>query len=79
MPVHKRLRHGKVSWQYKFDAPGSTRAKRIIIQKAGFATKGEAQDGEATRRTEEKQKYELARAGFGVAAAPPKTLSTLLQ
>src|SRR5437867_3686273 len=79
MPVHKRRRNRKVTWFYKFDAPGSTSENRIIIQKWGFATKGEAQDAEATRRTEEQQKYELAKAGSGVAAAPPKTLSMLLQ
>jgi integrase len=79
MPVHKRKRDGKISWFYKFDGPGSTREKRVIIQQAGFATKSEAQAAEAARRIEEQQKYELAKAGSGVAAAPPRTLGTLLE
>src|SRR5579862_5427766 len=79
MPVHKRKLNGKFTCFYKFDAPSSTRENRIIIQKRGFATKGEAQDAEATRRIEEQQKYELAKAGSGVAAAPPKTLTMLLE
>jgi integrase len=79
MPVHKNRRNGKITWFYKFDAPASTRENRIIIQKWGFATKGEAQDAEAARRIEEQDKYELAKTGSGVAAAPPKTLGTLLE
>ena len=78
MPVHKRKRRGKVTWYYKFDAPGSTREKRKIVRGFGFATKQEATDAEATQRLEEQQKLELAKAGSGVAAAPPKTLATLL-
>src|SRR5262245_38458964 len=79
MPVHKYKRNGKVTWFYKFDAPGSTGENRVIVQKWGFATKGEAQDAEAARRIEEQQKFELAKAGSGVAAAPPKTLGMLLE
>jgi integrase len=79
MPVHKYTRGGKVSWLYKFDAPASTRETRIIIQKWGFATKTEAQNAEAARRIEQQEKHELAQAGSGVAAAPPKTLGMLLE
>ena len=32
MPLHKRKRRGKVTWYYKFDAPGSTREKRKIVR-----------------------------------------------
>ena len=78
MPVHKRKRNGNTSWYYKFDGQGSTRETRNIIRAFGFATKQEAIDGEAARRIEEQKKSELAKAGSGVAAAPPKTLSTLL-
>jgi integrase len=78
MPVHKRKRNGKLSWYYKFDAPDSTRENRKIVRAFGFATKQEAVDREAARRIEEQKKSELAKAGSGVAAAPPKTLSTLL-
>jgi integrase len=78
MPVHKRKRNGKISWYYKFDGPGSTRDNRNIVRAFGFATKQEAINGEAARRIEEQKKSELAKAGSGVAAAPPKTLSTLL-
>ena len=77
--VSKRKRHGKVTWFYLFNGPGSTRKNRKIVQKWGFRTMKEAQDGEAARRIEEQQKYELAKAGSGVAAAPPKTLGTLLE
>ncbi|HWQ54656.1 MAG TPA: site-specific integrase [Bryobacteraceae bacterium] len=79
MAVHKRKRNGKISWYYKFDAPGSTREERRILREFGFATKGEAQDAEAARRIEEQDKAEMAKAGSPVAAAPPKTLAMLLQ
>jgi integrase len=79
MPVHKYRRNGKIKWCYKFDAPASTGDERKIIQKAGYDTKGEAQDAEAARRIEEQEKYELAKKGSGVAAAPPKTLGMLLE
>ncbi len=76
--VSKRKRRGKVTWFYMFNGPGSTRENRNIIQKWGFATMKEAQDAEAARRIEEQEKHELAKAGSGVAAAPPKTLGMLL-
>jgi integrase len=79
MPVHKRKRHGKISWYYKFDGPGSRRENRNIIRAFGFDTKQEAIDAEAKRRIEEQQKFELAKAGSGVAAAPPKTLAMLIE
>jgi integrase len=79
MAVHKRKLHGKLVWRYKFDAPGSTRDDRLIIEKSGFATRDEATKAEAARRMEEQQKFELAKAGSGVAAAPPKTLGMLLK
>jgi integrase len=79
MPVFKRkYRSGKTVWRYMFNAPGSTREERRWIEKVGFATKQEAKDAEAKRYLEEQQKYELARAGSPVAAAPPGTLATLL-
>ena len=78
MPVHKRKRNGKLSWYYKFDGPGSTRENRDIIRAFGFGTKQEAIEAEAARRIEEQKKSELAKAGSGVAAAPPKTFSALL-
>ncbi len=78
MPVHKRKRDGKISWYYKFDNPGSTRSNRDIIRGFGYATKQEAIDAEAARRLDEQKKAELAKAGSGVAAAPPKTLAMLL-
>jgi hypothetical protein len=77
--VSKRKRNGKLTWFYMFNGPGSTREERNIVQKWGFASKGEAQDAEAARRIDEQEKYELAKAGSGVAAAPPKTLGMLLE
>ena len=44
-----------------------------------IATKREAEDTERNRYAEELQKIELAKAGSGVAAAVPKTLSMLLE
>jgi integrase len=78
MPVHKRKRNGKTSWYYKFDLAGSTREDRAIIRGFGYATKQEAIDAEAARRIDEQTKADLAKVGSGVAAAPPKTLATLL-
>jgi len=80
MPVHKlRYANGMVVWRYKFDAPGSTRDRRIIIQKVGFATKKEAEAAEAARRLEVQREYEMAKAGVGVVAAVPTTLGALLE
>jgi integrase len=80
MSVHKRkYRNGRIVWRYKFDAPGSTRGDRRLIEKDGFATKKEAQDAEGLRRGEEQKKAEMAKAGAGVTAAVPTTLGTLLQ
>ncbi len=81
MPVFKRkYGSGKAVWRYMFSAPGSTRQDRRLIGEVGFASKQEAVDAEAKRRTEELQKYELAKAGATtVAAALPTTFAMLLQ
>lgn len=79
MAVHKRKRNGKVTWFYKFDAPGSTRENRRVIREYGFATRQQAIDAEVTRRTDEQKKRELANSGSGVTAAIPKTLEMLLE
>ncbi len=80
MPIHKRIRNSKLTWHFKFDAPGSTRASRRIIRQFGFATKGAAQDAERNRYLEEAEKLRLAKAGAtGVGEALPKTLAMLLQ
>ncbi|HYL36490.1 MAG TPA: hypothetical protein VEV17_11300 [Bryobacteraceae bacterium] len=79
MAVYKRkYDSGTVLWYFKFQPPGATRGS-LPVRQFGFATKGEAQDAEAARRIEEQKKFELAKAGAGVAAAPPKTLSMLLE
>jgi integrase len=62
-----------------FSLPGSSRNDRRRISKSGFATKREAADAEALRRIEEQQKLELAKAGAGIAAQPPRTLAMLLE
>lgn len=79
MPVYKhKNRSGAVRWGYMFSLPGSTRSDRRRISESGFAMKREAEAAEARRRTEEQQKLELAKAGAGVAALPPRTLAMLL-
>jgi hypothetical protein len=51
-----------------------------LVGEVGFASKQEAVDAEAKRRTEERQKYELAKAGAAtIAAALPTTFAMLLQ
>src|SRR6195256_4919818 len=79
MPVHKRRNtSGKTVWFYKFQPPGASR-NVLPIRESGFLTKQAAVDAEVVRRTEEQQKYELAKAGAsGVAAAVPTTLAMLL-
>jgi hypothetical protein len=47
------------------------------VEAVGFASKQEAIDAEAKRRTEERQKYELAKAGGDPVAALPTTLTML--
>jgi len=80
MPVYKRpYRSGKIVWCYVLDAPDSTRENRQQITGSGFATKHEAQDAEAQRRTEERQRQELTKAGRSVAGPLPRTLSMLLE
>src|SRR2546429_471332 len=80
MPVKKRQNpSGKVVWSYRFDAPGTTRENRREIRESGFSTKQEATDAEAARRIEEQKRYEMEKAGVGVAAAVPTSLGTLLQ
>jgi hypothetical protein len=61
-----------------FSLPGSSRIDRRRISESGFATKREAEDAEARRRIGELQKLELAKAGSGFAAAPPRNLAMLL-
>jgi integrase len=79
MAVYKRkYDSGTVLWYFKFQPPGAARGS-LPVREFGFATKREAADAEAIRRAEEQKKYELAKAGSGVAAAPPKTLSMLLE
>ena len=79
MPVYKRKsRSGAVGWGYMFSLPGSSRTDRRRISESGFSSKREAADAEARRRTEEQQKVKLEKGGFGVGAAPPKTLAMLL-
>ena len=78
MSIYKRkYLSGTVLWYFKFQPPGAARGT-LPIRGFGFATKREAEDAEAQRRIEEQQKYDLAKAGSGVAAALPKTLSMLL-
>lgn len=79
MPVHKRrYRSGQTTWYYEFDGPGSTREQRKRISQSGFATKQEAVEAEAKRRTEEQEKFERAQVGSPVVAPLPKTLAALL-
>jgi len=79
MAVYKRkYDSGTALWYFMFQPPSAARGS-LPIRQFGFATKREAEDAEANRRTEEQKKYELAKAGSGMAAAPPKTLSMLLE
>lgn len=64
---------------YRFELPGSSRLNRVFVEKAGFATKEEAQEAEAARRIEEQRKIEMAKASAGVTAAVPTTLGGFLQ
>ena len=76
MPVYKRkYRSGKVAWYYQFALPGSTRQNQNLVNESGFATKQEATDAEAVRRTEELVRQA---ATGGVAAPMPTTLAMLL-
>jgi integrase len=79
MPVYKRkYKSGAVVWSYVFDGP-STDGQRNQITESGFDSKKEATEAEATRRIDEQQKYDLARAGAVTATSElPKTLANLL-
>ena len=79
MPVYKRkYKSGAVVWSYVFDGP-SADGQRNQITESGFASKKEATEAEATRRVDEQQKFDLARAGaVTVATELPKTLANLL-
>lgn len=79
MAVYKRkYNSGTVLWYFKFQPPCAVRGS-LPIRQFGFASKREAEDAEANRRIEEQQKFDLAKAGSGVAAAPPKTLAMLFE
>jgi integrase len=80
MPVFKKkYESGRVVWRYLFSGPGATRTDRRLISEVGFASKQDAIDAEAKRRTEELQKFELVKAGAGsVASALPTTLGMLV-
>jgi len=78
MSVRKRAnRSGQIVWYYQYDGPGSTRQKRDRISASGFSTKRKAEDAEATRRIEERQKQELSKRGVEIDV--PKRLSMLLE
>jgi integrase len=81
MPVFKRkYESGKTVWRYLFSAPGATRQDRRLVGEVGFASKQDAIDSEAKRRTEELQKYELNKSGASmIAAVLPTTLAMLFQ
>jgi integrase len=80
MPAFKKKnRSGKIVWAYMFSPPGATRENRVRISKSGFASKREAEDAEAQRRIDEKQKQDLAKVGANVAGPLPKTLAMLLK
>jgi integrase len=79
MSVHKRKRNGKTTWEYKYDAEGSTRGERRMNREYGFSTRQAAIDAENARRKTEEEKSERAAAGSPVVAALPKTLDSLLQ
>src|SRR6202158_2871698 len=75
MPVHKRkYQSGTTVWFFKFQPKGATRGTSTI-RGFGFATKREAEDAERKRRTEEEQKYELAKMAVNVAGPVPQTLA----
>jgi hypothetical protein len=78
MAILKRKRRGKVDWYFKFDLPGATRNSRKIIRAFGFATRQAAVEAEANRRIDEQKKLEMVKAGAGVDAPVPKTLTMLL-
>src|SRR5690349_15782015 len=66
MSVHKRRnRSGEIVWAYRFDAHGSTKARRRQVSMSGFATKNEASNAEAVRRVEVQKEYEEAQAVKG--------------
>jgi integrase len=77
MPAHKRKLKSGYMWAYKFEAPGSTRDKRILVRAGGFATRNEAIRAELVRRSEVQEEYEEAqrRSAKGL----PKTLKELLE
>ena len=82
MPVFKRkYESGKTVWRYLFSGPGATREDRRLFAEVGFASKQDAIDAEAKRRTEELQKFELAKAGAASVAVQrfPTTLGTLFR
>src|ERR1035437_8249202 len=78
MPIHKRKKRNKVDWYFKFDLPGASRDNRRIIRGFGYLTRQEAIAAEANRRTDERQKSEMAKAGADVDREVPKTLAILL-
>jgi integrase len=79
MAVFKRkYHHGKSSWCFVIDLPGSNRSNRRQIKQSGFATKAAAEKAEAERRILEQQRHELEKAGLPDVPLP-KTLGELFK
>jgi hypothetical protein len=80
MAIRKRKTKTGVSWGYYFDAPGSTREKRIQFWAGGLESKKAAQEAEAQRRIDERLNAEARLRGSSAVTAPvPKLLGQLLE
>src|SRR5271155_4603425 len=76
MAVRKhKLKGGKVSWSYCFDAPDSSRQNRTQVSGYGFSTKKSAQDAESQRRLDVQRESAAAKQE---APPPAVTLRNLI-
>jgi integrase len=76
MSVRKhKLKSGRVSWSYCFDAPDSSRQNRTQISGYGFSTKKAAQDAESQRRLDVRREHATVQQE---AAPRPLTLKNLI-
>lgn len=76
MAIRKRILKRGTDWGYIFEGPRSTGTKRRLVAKWGFSTKKAAQDAEASRRVEERDREEAQQ--LARTKPRPRTLGELL-
>lgn len=76
MAIRKRILKRGTDWGYIFEGPRPVAGKRQLVAKWGFSTRKAAQEAEASRRVEERDRQEAAQ--LARSKPRPRTLGELL-